>query len=85
MTDDARFTDSVQVEGGADNITLLLEQAEKKGIDPSVVRTTSFGEVYAPEELAKAAKVKVIKDDSSEDEESKTSTRSRRGAAKDEE
>lgn len=60
MSDDARYADSVAVEGGSDNITLLLAAAEESDTDPTLVRTQSDGTVLAPEALVKKAKLKPI-------------------------
>lgn len=49
---------------GAENATLLLAAAEEMDMDPSVVRTTSYG-FEVPEEVAKKAGVDI---DTSDDD-----------------
>ena len=50
-------------DSAAETATLLLAAAEEKGLDPSVVRSGSFGTFRVPEEVAKAAKVDTVSDD----------------------
>jgi hypothetical protein len=52
------MSENVKVRGGRDNAVLLLEAAEKMDLDPSVVRTTSFG-FEVPKEVASKAGVEI--------------------------
>ena len=61
----------------ADNAVLLLEAAEKKGLDASVVRTTSQGHFLVPAEVAAEAGLGEV-------ETTKRKTRTARSAGKDE-
>ena len=82
MSDDARYADLVAVEGGSDNITLLLAAVEETDGDPGSVLVQSDGTILAPADLVKKAKLKPIETEepaAAEDEDTKT-TRGRRTA-----
>lgn len=82
MSDDARYADQVAVEGGSDNITLLLAAAEESDTDPTLVRTQSDGTVLAPEALVKKAKLKPIETEEPAPAEDEASPKRGRSAAK---
>jgi hypothetical protein len=62
--------------------TLLLAAAEKAGEDPSVVRSSSDGGFYAPEDIAKKAKVDYEEDDESDEEPAEEPKPAKKAAAK---
>lgn len=82
------MTDEVKVPYGEDaqeTATLLLAAAEELGLDAYVVRTSSDGVFYVPDEVASKAKVEVEDDESDAEAEEKKpakKTAAKKSAAK---
>lgn len=68
------MSEYVEIDGGhsEENAVLLLDAADKLGLEPDVVRTTSFG-FSVPEEVAKKAGLDPAKDEFQEEVEQEES------------